>query len=284
MNFANSYSQLDSTRIIIEPGCVEKNYWRDLWRYRELFHVLAWRDVAIRYKQTVIGIAWSVIRPALTMVIFTVIFGRVAKLPSEGVAPYALMVFAGMLPWTLFSSALADSSNSLITNANLVGKVYFPRMILPGATIVLGLVDCGINFALLIGTMIWYHFLPGWQMLLLPILVIGAMVASVGPGLWIAAMNVKYRDFRHLIPFIVQFGLYLSPVGFSSSVIPHQWRLLYSLNPMVAVIDGFRWCILGTTSQVYWPGLGTGVGVMLFFLWLGVRKFRQTERTFADLL
>lgn len=269
---------------ILEAGLAEKNYWRDLWRYRELFYVLAWRDVAIRYKQTVIGVAWAVIRPALTLLVLTVIFSRVAKLPSEGAAPYALMVFAGMLPWTFFSTALADSSNSLINNANLISKVYFPRLIIPAATIIVGLVDFFISFALLVATMIWYRFLPDWKILLLPVFVLVSILASLGPGLWITALNVKYRDFRYVIPFIVQFGLYASPVGFSSRVVPEKWRLLYSLNPMVGVIDGFRWCILGRESRIYWPGLGLGVVVITFFLWLGIRRFRKTEKTFADLI
>jgi lipopolysaccharide transport system permease protein len=268
----------------IEAGLVEKNYWRDLWRYRELFYTLAWRDVAIRYKQTVIGLAWAVIRPALTMFILTFIFGRVAKLPSEGGAPYAIMVLAGMLPWTFFSTALADSSNSLIANANLISKVYFPRLIVPAATIIVGLVDFFISFALLVATMVWYRFLPDWKILLLPVFVLVSILASLGPGLWITALNVKYRDFRHIIPFIVQFGLYASPVGFSSRVVPEKWRLLYSLNPMVGVIDGFRWCLLGREIPIYWPGLGLGVVVIAFFLWLGIWRFRKTEKTFADLI
>lgn len=270
--------------IILEPGRIEKNYWQDLWRYRELFQVLAWRDVSVRYKQTVIGVAWAVIRPFLTMVVFTVIFGRLAKLPSEGTAPYALMVFAGMLPWTFFSSALSDASNSLITNANLIGKVYFPRLIIPAATIVVALIDFLMSFALLVTMLVWYQFLPSWQIWLLPVFVLLAVLASLGPGLWITALNVKYRDFRYVIPFIVQFGLYVSPVGFSSSVVPENWRLLYSLNPMVGVIDGFRWCILGGQSQVYWPGLGLSLTVVAFFLWLGIGQFRKMEKTFADLI
>lgn len=269
---------------ILEPGRAEKNYWRDLWRYRELFQVLAWRDVSVRYKQTVIGVLWAVIRPFLTMVIFTVIFGRVAKLPSDGAAPYALMVFAGMLPWTFFSTALSDASNSLITNANLISKVYFPRLIVPVATIVVAFVDFLISFGILVAMMIWYRFLPSWQMVLLPVFVFIAFLACLGPGLWVTALNVKYRDFRYIIPFIVQFGLYVSPVGFSSSIVPEEWRLLYSLNPMVGVIDGFRWCILGGESRMYWPGLGVSFAVIAFFLWLGIRQFRAMEKTFADLI
>ncbi len=270
--------------IVIEPGRLEQNYWLDLWRYRELFRVLAWRDLAVRYKQTVIGVAWAVIRPLLTMAVFTIIFGRIAKLPSEGTAPYPLMVFAGMLPWTFFATGLSEASNSLVNNANLISKVYFPRLIVPTATVVVAFVDFLITFAMLIVLMAWYAFAPGWRMLVLPGFVALAFVASMGPALWITALNVKYRDFRYVIPFIVQFGLYVSPVGFSSNVVPQQWRLLYSLNPMVGVIDGFRWCILGGQSPLYLPGLAVSVAVAGFFLWFGVRRFRHTEKSFADLI
>ena len=269
---------------ILEPGRAEKNYWRDLWHYRELFQVLAWRDVSVRYKQPVIGIAWALIRPFLTMLVFTVIFGKVAKLPSEGNVPYALMVFAGMLPWTFFSTALSEASNSLVANANLVSKVYFPRLIVPTASVVVAFIDFLISFVILVGMMLWFRFLPGPQILLLPVFIVLAFFASLGPGLWITALNVKYRDFRYVIPFIVQFGLYVSPVGFSSSVIPEEWRLLYSLNPMVGVIDGFRWCILGGEAALDWRTFGISLAVTAFFLWLGVRKFRATEKSFADLI
>jgi lipopolysaccharide transport system permease protein len=218
------------------------------------------------------------------MVVFTIIFGKVAKLPSEGTAPYALLVFAGMLPWTFFSTALAEASNSLIGNANLISKVYFPRLIVPTATVVVALVDFLISFTVLAVMMVWYQFLPGWQILLLPAFILLAFLASLGPGLWITALNVKYRDFRYIIPFLVQFGLYVSPVGFSSSVVSEKWRLLYSLNPMVGVIDGFRWCLLRGESAIYWPGFYMSLGVTVFFLWLGIRQFRKMEKTFADLI
>ena len=270
--------------IVIEPGRHERNYWSDLWRYRELFRVLAWRDLAVRYKQTVIGAAWAVIRPVITMLVFTVIFGRIAKLPSDGTAPYPLMVFAGMLPWTFFSTGLSEASNSLISNANLISKVYFPRLIVPTATVVVAFVDFLITFSILILLMAWYQYPPGWRMLVLPAFTLLAFLASMGPALWITALNVKYRDFRYVIPFIVQFGLYVSPVGFSSNVIPEEWRLLYSLNPMVGVIDGFRWCILSGQSPLYLPGLAASVCVALFFLWFGIRRFRKMEKSFADLI
>lgn len=270
--------------IVIERGRYERNYWIDLWRYRELFRVLAWRDLAVRYKQTVIGAAWAIIRPLMTMLVFTVIFGRIAKLPSDGTAPYSLMVFAGMLPWTFFSTGLSEASNSLINNANLISKVYFPRLIVPTATVVVAFVDFLITFLILILLMVWYQYPPGWQLVALPAFTLLAFLASMGPALWITALNVKYRDFRYIIPFIIQFGLYVSPVGFSSGVVPEQWRLLYSLNPMVGVIDGFRWCVLSGQSPLYLPGLAASICVAAFFLWLGIHKFRSMEKSFADLI
>jgi lipopolysaccharide transport system permease protein len=270
--------------VVIEPGRLERNYWLDLWRYRELFRVLAWRDLAVRYKQTVIGAAWAAIRPILTMLVFSIIFGNIAKLPSDGTAPYPLMVFAGMLPWTLFATGLGEAANSLINNANLISKVYFPRLIVPTATVVVALVDFLIAFSILLVLMAWYQYPPGWRMLVLPAFVLLAFLASMGPALWISALNVKYRDFRYVIPFIVQLGLYVSPVGFSSSVVPTEWRLLYSLNPLVGVIDGFRWCILGGQSHLYLPGLVLGTSIAMFFVWFGISRFRKTEKSFADLI
>jgi lipopolysaccharide transport system permease protein len=270
--------------LVLEPGRAERHYWHDLWAYRELFAILAWRDVAVRYKQTVIGIAWAVVRPFLTMVVFTVVFGRLAKLPSEGGAPYPVMVFAGMLPWLLFSTILGEASNSLVNNDKLIGKVYFPRLIIPASTAVVALVDFAINLALLLALMLWYGFAPGWELVLLPVFVVLATLASLGPAFLITALNVKYRDFRFIIPFIVQFGLYISPVGFSSAIVPGGWRFWYSLNPMVGVIDGFRWCVLGGSSRLNTPGLLLSLGVVGLFLWLGITYFRRTERSFADLI
>src|SRR5215467_6406728 len=272
-----------AARIVLEPGRAEKNYWHDLWRYRELFQVLAWRDVTVRYKQTVIGVMWAVIRPLITMAVFTIVFGRIAKLPADGV-PYPLMALARMLPWTFFSTALSDASNSLIVNSNLITKVYFPRLIVPAATAASSFVDFAISCGLLAVVMTWYHFVPTWRILFLPLLVLIAVLASLGPGLWVTALNVKYRDFRYVIPFIVQFGLYVSPVAFSSSIVPEKWRLLYSLNPLVGVIDGFRYCILGRRTTIYWPGAVLSLALVLAFLWLGIRQFRRMERTFADII
>src|SRR5215510_14098138 len=270
--------------IVIEAGRRERNYWLDLWRYRELFRVLAWRDLSVRYKQTVIGVLWALIRPVLAMLVFTIIFGQIARLPSDGSATYPLMVLAGILPWTFFSTGLSEASNSLINNANLISKVYFPRMIVPTATVVVALVDFLISFCILIVLMLWYRFLPGWQLVFLPLFLLLGCLASLGPALWITALNVKFRDFRFVIPFIVQFGLYISPVGFTSNVVPEQWRLLYSLNPMVGVIDGFRWCLLGGQSRIYWPGFCVSLAVAGFFLWLGIRQFRKLEKSFADMI
>jgi lipopolysaccharide transport system permease protein len=270
--------------LVLEAGRAERQYWRDLWDYRELFLILAWRDVAVRYKQTVIGVAWAVIRPFLTMVIFTVVFSRIAKLPSEGAAPYPLMVFAGMLPWFLFSTTLGEASNSLIANSSLVGKVYFPRLIIPASTALVALVDFAINLVLLAAMMIWFRYSPDWHIVFMPALVVLGLAVSLGPGLLLAALNVKYRDFRYVIPFILQFGLYLSPVGFSSTVVPPAWRFWYSLNPMVGVIDGFRWSVLGGDSPIYWPGFGASLAVTALFLWIGLAYFRRTEKSFADLI
>jgi lipopolysaccharide transport system permease protein len=270
-------------RLVIEAGRTERHYWRDLWRFRELLYFLSWRDILVRYKQTVIGVAWSVIRPVLTMIVFTVIFGKLAKFPS-GNAPYAILVYAAMLPWQFFANALSESSNSLISNANMISKVYFPRLIVPTSAVVVSLVDFLISFAVLAVLMIWYRFMPPWQIITVPLFLLLALMASLGFSLWLSALNVKYRDFRYIVPFIVQFGLYVSPVGFSSSVVPEKWRLLYSLNPMVGVIDGFRWAILGGEAQIYWPGFLLSSGLTLLILFGGVRYFRKTERIFADII
>jgi lipopolysaccharide transport system permease protein len=272
------------TFLVLEAGRADRHYWRELWTYRELFLILAWRDLAVRYKQTAIGAAWAVVRPLLTMAIFTVMFSRIAKLQSDGHAPYAVMVFAGMLPWFLFSTILSEASNSLILNANLVGKVYFPRIIVPSATIVVALVDFAITLGLLLAMMVWLRFLPDWRIVFLPCFILLGVSASLGPSLYLTALNVKYRDFRYIVPFIVQFGLYLSPVGFSSAVVPAKWRLLYSMNPMVGVIDGFRWSLLAGQSRLYLPGFFLSICVVAAILGSGIRYFRKTERGFADLL
>jgi len=269
--------------LVLEAGRVEKNYWKDLWRYRELFYFIAWRDILVRYKQTVIGIAWSIIRPFLTMIVFTLVFGKLAKLPSEGV-PYPILVFAAMLPWQFFSNSLSEASNSLIQNASMLTKVYFPRIVVPASSVIVSVVDFFISFVILGLLMAWYGFVPGWRMFSLPLFLLLAFAASFGFSLWLAALNVRYRDFQYVIPFIVQFGLYISPVGFSSSIVPEKWRLLYSLNPMVGVIDGFRWAILGGGTRIYWPGFLLSSTLTFIILVSGFRYFRKTERVLADVI
>ncbi len=270
--------------LVIEAGRSESQYWKDLWRYRELFYFLAWRDILVRYKQTVIGIAWALIRPFLTMVVFTVVFSLLAKLPSEGNAPYPIMVFAALLPWQFFSNALSECSNSLISNANLISKVYFPRLIVPASAVIVSFVDFLVSGMILLALMAWYNFVPSWRILTLPAFTLIAFALSMGAGLWLAALNVKYRDFRYVVPFILQFGLYISPVGFSSTIVPEKWRWVYSLNPMVGVIDGFRWAIIGGQTKISWSGFTISVGLVALLLLGGIWYFRKTERTFADVI
>ncbi|MBD2237463.1 ABC transporter permease [Aulosira sp. FACHB-113] len=269
--------------LVIEAGRTEQQYWKDLWRYRELFYFLAWRDILVRYKQTAIGIAWALIRPFLTMVVFTVVFGQLAKLPSQG-APYPILVFSAMLPWQFFSNALSECSNSVVSNGNLISKVYFPRLIVPVSAIAVSFVDFLISGMILLGLMAWYNFVPTWRILTLPLFICIAFAASMGAGLWLASLNVKYRDFRFIVPFIMQFGLYISPVGFSSSIVPEQWRFIYSLNPMVGVIDGFRWAILGGDAQLYISGFTLSLGLVILLFVSGIWYFRMTEKTFADVI
>jgi lipopolysaccharide transport system permease protein len=274
---------MHNRELVIEAGHSESRYWKDLWRYRELFYFLAWRDILVRYKQTVIGIVWALIRPFLTMLVFTFVFGNLAKLPS-GSVPYPVLVFAGLLPWQFFSSALSESSSSLVNSSNLIAKIYFPRIIIPGSAIIVSLVDFLISGCFLIVLMVWYGIIPGWNILLLPIFIIITFVAALGAGLWLSALTVKYRDFRFVVPFLVQFGLYISPVGFSSAIVPEQWRWLYSLNPMVGVIDGFRWALLGSEYQLYWPGFILSNCLLALLFISGIWYFRKTERTFADII
>jgi lipopolysaccharide transport system permease protein len=275
---------MKTNELIIEAGRTERQYWQDLWKYRELFYFLAWRDILVRYKQTVIGMAWALIRPFLTMVVFTIVFGNLAKLPTEGDTPYPILVYAAMLPWQFFSGALSECSNSLINNANLLSKIYFPRLIVPTSAVIVSFVDFMISGIILLGLMAWYNFVPDWRILTLPLFILIAFAASMGVGLWLAALTVEYRDFRYVVPFIVQFGLYISPVGFSSTIVPPEWRLLYSLNPMVGVIDGFRWAILGGESQIYLPGFALSLVIVFLLLGSGIWYFRKMERTFADVI
>ncbi len=274
-----------NNKIIIEPGRSEKNYWKDLWRYRELFYILSWRDIKVRYKQTVLGILWAIIRPLLTMVVFTFVFGKVAKMEATSTAPYAIIVFAGLLPWQFFSNAITESSNSLIGNERLITKVYFPRMIIPASSVITSFIDFFISFVILLALFVVYRYLPPAKIFAMPLFWIMAFLASFGPGLYLTAMNVKYRDFRYIIPFIVQFGLFISPVGYTSSQIPEKWMWLYSLNPMVGVIDAFRWCIVADAPNpmLHYP-FYISLAVIIFFTWLSIYQFRKMEKNFADLI
>jgi lipopolysaccharide transport system permease protein len=269
--------------LLIEAEGTEKQYWRDLWRFRELFYFLAWRDLLVRYKQTVVGVSWSLIRPLLTMTVLTVVFGKLGKMPSGGL-PYPLLVFCGMLPWQFFSSAMTESGNCLVLNSNLISKVYFPRLIIVVSSVITSFVDFLISAAFLVVLMIWYHRTPPVAVLLLPMFVLLVFGASLGFGLWIAALTVEYRDFRFIVPFIAQFGLYISPVGFQSSVVPDRYRFLYSLNPMVGIIDGCRWCLLGSRTGVYVPGIVIAVIDVIILLASGIWYFRRTEQSFADVI
>lgn len=277
------YTSMVVAKTIIEPNRNILHFWRDLIPYRDLFFFLAWRDIQVRYKQTVIGILWSVIQPLLTMTIMVIVFSKIAKLPSGNI-PYPLLVFSAMLPWCFFASSFTASSNSLVSNANLLTKIYFPRIILPASSIIVSLVDFCISFSILILMMIFYRVIPGWQIMILPIPILLALITSLGAGLWIATLNVKYRDFKYIIPFLVQIGLYISPVGFSSAVIPEKFRLLYSLNPMVGVINVFRWTVLGTKANLYMPGLIVSIGISCLLLISGFIYFRKMEKEFADVI
>jgi lipopolysaccharide transport system permease protein len=273
----------ETEELVIEAGRTEKHYWRDLWRYRELFYFLSWRDILVRYKQTELGIAWALIQPLLTMIVFSVIFGAIAKLPAGG-APYPILVFSALLPWQLFAGSITASGSSLVNNANLLSKVYFPRLIVPSSAIVVSFVDFLVSGIILLGLMSWYKQIPTWRVITLPIFILITCATSFGAGLWLAALTVKYRDFRFVVPFIVQLGLFVSPIGFSSDLVPEEWRLLYSLNPMVGVIDGFRWAILGGDTHLNLLGFSLSLTIVFVILISGIWYFRKMERTFADVI
>lgn len=271
--------------IIIQPGQGLKHYWEDLWSYRELFYFLAWRDILVRYKQTALGVAWSVLRPFLTMVVFTLVFGNLAKLPGNDGVPYAITVFAALLPWQFFANALPETGGSLLASAGMLTKVYFPRLIIPTSTVIVSVVDFLISFGILVMLMAYFRFIPDWRMFTMPLFFLMAVFATLGLGIFFSAVSVRYRDFRFITPFIVQIGLYLSPVGFVSSVVPEKWRLLYSCNPMVGVIDGFRWSIFGPErAPLYLPGLMASILVTIGVMILGLWYFRKVERSFADVI
>lgn len=269
---------------VISASNSSHQYWRDLWSFRELFLILSWRDITVRYKQTYIGIAWALLRPFLTMVVFTIIFGKIARLPTESDAPYAVLVFSAMLPWQLFASAVSGSSDSLISNSSLLTKVYFPRLVMPASAVVTSSIDFFISFGILIGLMAWYRYPPSLQILSIPLWSLLTLLFSLSMGVWLASLNVTYRDFKYVVPFMIQFGLYISPVGFSSSVVPQKWQVLYSLNPMVGIIDGFRWAILGANSSFSIFSICTSVAVTLVLGFLGIKNFRRMEKKFADIV
>ncbi|TWJ19375.1 ABC transporter permease [Geobacter argillaceus] len=268
---------------IIEAGQSIRHYWRDLWRYRELLFFLCWRDILVRYKQTVLGIVWSILKPLLTMVVFTLLFSRLAKLPAGNV-PYPVMVFAALLPWQFIATAFTEVGMSLTGNANLISKVYFPRMIIPASAILVSLVDLLLASIVLLGLMSWYDFLPDWRLAALPLFMLLAAASALAAGLWVAALNVRFRDVANVIPFIIQFSLFASPVGFRSEVVPEHLRFLFSLNPLVGVIDGFRWALLRGSAPLYWPALLYSVLLVSVLLLAGIRYFRTTEKRFADII
>jgi len=274
----------DRTEIFIIPGRATTRTWQDFLAYRELFLFLVWRDVLVRYKQTVLGLAWCLLRPLLTMIVFSVVFGRLAGFPTEGGAPYPILVLAGLLPWQLFAGAVGDSSNSLIGNASLIAKVYFPRLIIPVSAVMVSLVDFAVSLATLIGLMFWYGYLPSWRIVALPLFLLMALLTALSLGLWASALSVKYRDFRFIVPFALQFGLYLSPVGFSSRVVPDEWLWLYTLNPLVGIIDGFRWALLQDAPPLYLPGLANAAALTVLIGIGGLLYFQRTEQRFADII
>ncbi|MEY3368235.1 MAG: hypothetical protein RI973_1390 [Bacteroidota bacterium] len=270
-------------RILIAPGLSSRNYWWDLYRCRELLWVLSWRDIKVRYKQTAIGILWSLLRPLLTMSILTLVFGYFIKLPAAGNHPYHLLVLSGILPWQFFASTTSEGSNSLLDNQNLVTKVYFPRLIIPLSTCLASLADFTVALLLLLPMMAYFDFMPSWQIVFLPVFALLLLLLSFACGAWLTALNVKYRDFRYALPFVIQIGLYLSPVGYSAGIVPAHLQSWYALNPMVGIIEGFRWCLLGN-SQLNAVQLLTSAAATVLLLFCGIRYFRQTERYFADLI
>ena len=268
--------------LIIEANRTGMLYLRDFWNYRELFFTLAWRDIVVRYKQTIVGILWTILRPLATMVIFTVVFGKIAKLPSDAGVPYVLMVFGGMLPWQFISGTITMGSDTLVGNRGLISKVYFPRIIIPTARTIMSLVELLINAFLFVLLFIWYRYMPNWHVVFLPVFLLMAVLLALGVTYFISSLNVKYRDFQYVVPFIVQLGLYISPIGFSSAVVPEKWRLLYACNPVVGIVDGIRWCLFDSPLMME-SVIAAAVISVAFFL-LGIWFFRKTESEFADFI
>lgn len=270
--------------IILESGRSNQRYWRDLWLARDVTWILALRDISVRYKQSALGISWVILRPLFTMLVFTLVFEKIARLSSEGGMPYPILVLSGMVPWVLFSTALPDITGSLVNNSNLIGKIYFPRLAIPLASISNAVVEFLICSFLLLILMLFYGMAYSWTLVLLPLFGVLALFSSIGLGLWWATLNVRYRDFRFVIPFVMQAGLYLTPIGYSSQHIPEQWKLFFYLNPMVAVVDGFRWAISSGASEMYWTGLFGSILTSTLLLFVGIYYFRKSERTFADVI
>jgi lipopolysaccharide transport system permease protein len=254
----------------------------ELWTYRELLYFLVWRDVKVRYKQTVIGIGWTILQPLTTMLIFTMIFGNFAKVPSDGV-PYPVFVYTALLPWNLFAGALNRCTVSLVGNANLITKVYFPRLIVPASAIISGIIDFAIAFVFLLGMMLWFNIVPTWDAIALPIFLLLTLITALAVGLWLSALNVRYRDVGHTIPFLIQVWMFLSPVAYPASLVPEKWRLLYSLNPMAGVIEGFRWALVGKESPAF-ELIAISTGIVVALLLGGLVYFKRMERTFADVI
>lgn len=272
----------ETPELILEAGRASRHYWADLWRYRELLGFLAWRDIKVRYKQTTLGVVWALIQPAVTLAVFTFIFGKLAGMPA-GHAPYPLLVLCGLLPWQLFAAAFSNASGSLVANTHLISKVYFPRLIVPLSSVAVALIDFAVVLVLLVLMCLWWQFVPDWRIVFLPLFIVLTLLTAIGTGLWLTALTVKYRDFRFVVPFLLQIGLFLSPVGFSSTNLPN-WRFVYSLNPMVGAIDGFRWCLLRGEPALDPFNLATSVAMAFFLLATGLWYFRRTERSFADLI
>ena len=271
--------------LVLEAGRSIRHYWRDLWLYRELLFFLAWRDVKVRYKQAVLGAAWALIQPIVTMILFTFVFAKLAHMPSGSLPPqdYPLLVLAGLLPWQLFSAALSGASGSLVANSHLISKVYFPRLIVPIASLAVALVDFVIVLGLYAILATWFHVVPSWHLIFLPVFIGAALLIALGAGLWLTALTVKYRDFRFIVPFLLQVGVFATPVGYRADNLPN-WRALLALNPLTGVIDGFRWCLLGHDFTLTGSTLLLSTAIALLLLASGIRYFRATERTFADVI
>lgn len=270
--------------LVIKATKNRSSYWKEIWEYKDLLYILVWRDIKVRYKQTFLGVLWSILQPLLTMVVFTFIFSQIAELPTEAKAPYPILVFSALIPWQFFSSAISGAGSSLIANQALITKVYFPRTVIPASTVIASMFDMIISLAILIFLIVYYSFIPSWKICLLPLLVLHVFLFTMGLSLLISSYNIKYRDFRYIIPFAIQFGLLISPVGFSSTVIPENLYYVYSLNPMVGIIDGFRWSILNTTGSFNLFTYGISIFISMIIFLVGVYKFKRIEQSISDII